>query len=180
MKYIRAQNGEVLSISRLIPPQSRAIYHPSGLAKKSEHWVLRAVAVCGHDYTYATYDTAERAQSVFEYMLAFLYSEHSLVIFELGDNGTPERIQPSSWASGRRIIGPLNHHHVEISDLTAKVTGQPTDTTDDEQKDDGSTVEPQAVATSGDISPADVEYVEETEDGEQQQAETFGLADEVG
>ena len=157
MKYIRAQNGEVASISRLIPPQSRAIYHPSGLAKKS--WVLRAVAVCGHDYTYATYDTAERAQSVFEYMLAFLYSEHSLVIFELGDNGTPD---------------------VEISDLTAKVTGQPTDTTDDEQKDDGSTVEPQAVATSGDISPADVEYVEETEDGEQQQAETFGLADEVG
>ena len=27
MKYIRAQNGEVASISRLIPPQSRAIYH---------------------------------------------------------------------------------------------------------------------------------------------------------
>lgn len=74
MKYIRAQSGEVYSVSQLMPP-SRGI---------EDIWRLSLITVHGQRQTYAIYSDRDMAFTEYGKVICFLASEKSLYIFEPG------------------------------------------------------------------------------------------------
>lgn len=80
MKYIRTQNGEVYSISQLMPP-SKAIAYTE---ESKEIWRLSLITVDGKRETYMIYDDREVAFAEYAKVICFLASEKFLYVFEPG------------------------------------------------------------------------------------------------
>jgi hypothetical protein len=89
MKYIRAQNGEVLSVSQLIPP-SKGSRHDALSGSDIEVWRLNVITVDGQRHTYAVYTEMEHAIAVFSNrMVPFIYGKRVAILFDLGENADP-------------------------------------------------------------------------------------------
>lgn len=89
MKYIRAQNGMVLSVSQLIPP-AKGSRHDALAGTEIEIWRLNVITADGQRHTYAVYTEMEHAITVFSTrMMAFMYGRETLMLFELGENAEP-------------------------------------------------------------------------------------------
>jgi hypothetical protein len=89
MKYIRAQNGMVLSVSQLIPP-AKGSRHDALSQSDIEVWRLNAITVDGQRHTYAVYTDMEHAISVFSNsMVSFIYGQATMILFGLGENEDP-------------------------------------------------------------------------------------------
>jgi hypothetical protein len=86
MKYIRAQNGMVLSVSQLIPPSKGSRHEPLS-GSEIEIWRLNVITVHGQRHTYAVYTDMEHAISVFSNeVLPFVYGDKDLLLFQYGEN----------------------------------------------------------------------------------------------
>lgn len=89
MKYIRAQNGMVLSVSQLIPP-TKGSRHDASTQSEIEIWRLNVITVDGQRHTYAVYTDMEHAIAVFSNeVVPFMWQNSHLLLFELGENADP-------------------------------------------------------------------------------------------
>jgi hypothetical protein len=99
MKYIRAQNGMVLSVSQLIPPAKGSRY--DALSRTEiEIWRLNVVTADGQRQTYAVYTDMEHAIAVFSNrMVPFMYSDRTTILFAVGENADPyvDESQRETW-----------------------------------------------------------------------------------
>jgi len=92
MKYVQAQNGQVMSISQLIPPHKGTIYDydPSvGHGVDKEYWRLNLITLNGKREMYASYHDQMTAMAVYAYMVIFIRSEGHIIEFEHGADGLP-------------------------------------------------------------------------------------------
>jgi hypothetical protein len=113
MKYIRAQNGMVLSVSQLIPPAKGSRHDPlQGV--EVEIWRLNVVTIDGQRHTYAVYTDMEHAINVFSnVMIPFTYSERRVaVLFALGENGDAyiDGAQTQTWDGNTKDVLPEGCH----------------------------------------------------------------------
>lgn len=109
MKYIRTQDGRVLSVSHLEPP----VKEPDNDAGS---WCLIVTGVDGKKDVYATYVNGKNAWLAYETVLIFMETSDCLLKFGVGESGFPE-----GWEEVH------NHHTLgkEWQDLAEK-TKRPT------------------------------------------------------
>jgi len=84
MKYIRAQNGKIYSVSQLMPPCR-------GRVMGEDLWRLSLVTLHGTEWVYATYSEEAIALDVYRIVEAFITSRHAMITFGIGDNGLPNK-----------------------------------------------------------------------------------------
>jgi len=82
MKYIKAMDGKVLSVSQLLLPAKGRDENDDPI------WRLNLISVDGMRRLYASYDSEELAEAVYVYALGFIENgDHRLLLF--GENGMP-------------------------------------------------------------------------------------------
>jgi len=79
MKYIRAQDGSVVSVSQLLLPRK-------GRPGDKEIWRLSLITADGQRYRYAVYENMDVASEVYAFVVAFMRSSYSLLDFPLTDS----------------------------------------------------------------------------------------------
>ena len=82
MKYIRAQDGGIYSVSRLKPPCR-------DYRDGEPFWKMMMQTASGENCVYATYSTEEMAVKVYSYITKFMGSIQNMLEFELGVDGKP-------------------------------------------------------------------------------------------
>ena len=75
MKYIRAQSGEIYSVSQLMPPKR--------VTREGEpEWQLKVITVDGQRAVYAGYDENVLAAAAWGHVMAFMGGGHMMLSFE--------------------------------------------------------------------------------------------------
>ena len=80
MKYIRAQDGRVFSISQLIPPMKRQSARGGEVV---EIWSLKVITIDGSRETYATFESLKEASECYKVMCLFMADAQTLYTFRL-------------------------------------------------------------------------------------------------
>lgn len=99
MKYIRAQDSRVFSVSQLEPPCKKEDEGP---------WYLSVITTDGEQHTYARYYNESSAWGAYDAVMFFMEkNDYSMLKFKVGESGFPDGYEEA------RKSNPLSNEWAE-------------------------------------------------------------------